>query len=489
MPCLEKKCNYPPRANGYCVNHQCFAPTPPLRAKDVMNAVDRDRNRSDPKISRPVKLPNFQPRISCQPSENWPGQFVWMWYLPSGVMEKGGSTTHVIKTVTIKNYIDRLRELGCEALATEVHMTIPPDMITPFAPPNPPPAATVAEPEKKFDIEIAPSVVVEAMIAMAELEAEKASTAETVDAAGPKAFLRAIDRVLEAIADGCSSADLIRNRTSIPTGSVQTYIATLSRLDKIESFGTDGLRKLWRVRKEEMQTATEEFTPPAPLPDLAASPITSVSDRERDLIEVLPGVVTMKGEQLGAEDIGTVDLHFDAEKEEITVTMPKLENSVETVRKVFVRLGLPADEVAFSAAEAILKEEVPDLPKPATCDHLPAVLTPASRVPAKSVYWSPLPCDGNYVAELVDRTVAMSREPGDDEEACNNATRLLALAEEAWMYREAKRITDDAMGDHWVGRAAGIPISAAPAWAWNGMLDAIMPMVRKLRAIERTDSR
>lgn len=120
-------------------------------------------------------------------------------------------------------------------------------------------------------------------------------------------------------------------------------------------------------------------------------------------------------------------------------------------------------------------EPVPDAPV--------SGLTSVRNLPPVSSFWSPLPRDGDYLPELIERTVAMSRD-ADDAEANNNVERLMDLADEAWIYREAKRITDEALGSLWIvvnGPIEGLAAGDEDHWAWHAMITAVIPMVRQIR--------
>lgn len=112
-------------------------------------------------------------------------------------------------------------------------------------------------------------------------------------------------------------------------------------------------------------------------------------------------------------------------------------------------------------------------------DVIPTTLTPFSRVPLMDQKHSrsPLSKNGPYADEILDLIVDYGCDMDDGEDGdirCErNIERMSELAEVAWIYREAKRITDDALD---------FPDDGEPYFR---MVTALQPLIAEIWALRR----
>ncbi len=435
MPCKgDRACAMSPRENGYCLGHQWMlresTPVPGVTMGDILPL------RSGPGRKKMLTVAaKFQPLITHGPSHAHAGVTSWQFNFPDGSTVRWGNTDLVAELAAVEAYVKRLaKDFSYPCKARDVQV-VPPPLVEPPREPEP-----VTQPEE---------------------------------------ILRISDGALQPHSgdsqadDGGVSADEGGNAST----SVREYFAQFTQqVPAAEPFGQE----------------------PASIP--AAAPPEPVTPAAPDPKPPAWKVIKAYLEKQGAS-VHIKDLSFA-----LGIPFGTINSSVNRYPGIFtapyqmVSLVGPAKTPAPLVAE---KDEPPPSaiqpaaetrPGPAAPAEPPrdSLFTPRSKIPPPANYWSPLPPNGAYMEELGDLLVQLALDiPLEDVGASivqeNFIERLFVLSGEAWEYREAKRLTDDAMGAGWLaehpepgGGDLSLSTDQASHWAWETAFQTILALVKRL---------
>lgn len=521
MTCSEKGCMFPARTNGHCTQHQ-------WKAGGDMSGLNQRGSTS-------FRTPSsYKPRIEIRPSTLNPGKLSYVWILPNGKEEVYGATHVMSRKNTVDQLIRRLaKDFSVLSDASDVEIIEPPapaaieekasPTTKPEEPTEKPSGLVVYDPPLRQTDRVLAAVraghktVKEIMAATGISSSSTTATLSTLRRGGyirilngdqvgptnyeavpgmelPPAKPRDSKMAWEELRDFLSTQDgnefsETELATKINRGKATVQNALYCHRDifwQAKSGGT------WRMRLPDDNYSARTTTPAVSVPtDLAVHAVSPPSEfplkisvnveEDHVSIELSEEVDYVKcsprGARVLAESLTEVAEHVELSGREGTVTG-------KTVTSTQVSVNLKVDE---SKELAVVIPDTQLVIKP----------TPFTDIPAPSKFWSPIPEHGPYLKRLLQLTMEMALSekgtPEDDARHDRMWEEFCPLTNDQWDWAEAKRITDEALGEAWsewwdeaLPKEKNIPIENDPAshWAWEAMHAALIPVIKRMRELD-----